>query len=382
MRAKVAVVGAAESDRIGVVPDESALQLACGAGLSALSDAGISRSEVDGLAAIGQPPITVAHALGITPRWVDGTMVGGCSPLMHVRHAAGAIAAGLCDVVLITHGQSGRSSVGAEGYAHSASSPESQFELPYGAVNPATTLPLGVVRFLHETGTTREQLAMVAVQQRVWASRNPRALVRDLITIEDVFASPVVSWPLHRLECCLITDGGGALVLVGAERARAMDLAKAPVYLLGAGESFEGPMISGMEDVTSSKAFRASGRQAFSEAQVAPSEVDHLMIYDAFAHLPLFGLEDLGFVGRGEAGAFIADGNTLPGGPLPLNTNGGGLSYTHTGMYGMFAIQESIRQLRSEAPAQVEGVELAVCHGIGMMFSAAATLILGTAATV
>jgi acetyl-CoA acetyltransferase len=202
--------------------------------------------------------------------------------------------------------------------------------------------------------------------------------MRDPITVEDVLTSPLVAWPIHRLECCLLTDAGGALVLVSAERARARDLPKPPVYLRGAGEASESPMISIMADVTSSKAFRLAGGWAFAEARVRPGDVDHLMVYDAFAHIPLYGLEDLGFVGRGEAGPFVAEGHTAPGGRLPLNTNGGGLSYTHTGMYGMFAIQESIRQLRGEAPAQVAGVEIAVTHGVGVWFSSAATLVWGT----
>jgi acetyl-CoA acetyltransferase len=185
---------------------------------------------------------------------------------------------------------------------------------------------------------------------------------------------------MHLLECCLVTDGGGALIVTSAERAKAMDLPHPPVYLLGTGESCETPMVSQMEDFTTSKAFRVSGKKAFDEAGITHADVDHLMIYDAFAHLPIYGLEDLGFVGRGEAGAFISDGNTAPGGKLPLNTNGGGLSYTHTGMYGMFAIQESVRQLRGTAPAQVPDVEISVAHGVGGMFSAAGTLVLSNQA--
>jgi acetyl-CoA acetyltransferase len=181
---------------------------------------------------------------------------------------------------------------------------------------------------------------------------------------------------MHLLECCLVTDGGGALIVTSAERARAMDLPHPPVYLAGTGESCETPMISQMEDFTTSKAFRVSGKKAFDEAGISHADVDHLMIYDAFAHLPIYGLEDLGFVGRGEAGAFISEGNTAPGGKLPLNTNGGGLSYTHTGMYGMFAIQESVRQLRGTAPAQVDDVKVSIAHGVGGMFAASGTLVM------
>ena len=197
---------------------------------------------------------------------------------------------------------------------------------------------------------------------------------REPLTVADVLASRVIAWPFHLLECCLVTDGGGALVLVSAERAR--DLPAVPVYVLGSGESVETPLLSQMADFTTSRAFRVSGRMAFDEAGIRPSEVDHLMIYDAFAHLPIYGLEDLGFVSRGEAGRFIADRNTAPGGALPLNTNGGGLSYTHTGMYGMFALQESVRQLRGTAPAQVPDVRISVAHGVGGMFAAAGTVVL------
>jgi acetyl-CoA acetyltransferase len=233
---------------------------------------------------------------------------------------------------------------------------------------------LPVLRYMKEYGLTEEQLAMVAVVQREWASMNPRAMFRDPITVEDVLNSRMIAYPIRLLECCLVTDGGGALVLVSAERAK--DFPTKPVYILGTGESVETPMISQMEDFTTSKAFRVSGKKAFEEAGITHDDVDHLMIYDAFAHLPIFGLEDLGFVGRGEAGAFIAEGNTRPGGKLPLNTNGGGLSYTHTGMYGMFALQESVRQLRGTAPAQVPNCRISVCHGVGGMFAASGTIIL------
>jgi acetyl-CoA acetyltransferase len=229
---------------------------------------------------------------------------------------------------------------------------------------------------MKETGLTHERLATVPVVQREWAARNPRAMMRDPITVDDVLASRVIAWPFHLLECCLVTDGGGALVVTSAARARDMNLRAAPVFVLGSGESIETPLVSQMADVTTSAAFRVSGAEAFAAAGVGVDDVDHLMAYDAFAHLPIYALEDLGFVGRGEAGGFIADGNTRPGGRLPVNTNGGGLSYTHTGMYGMFAIQESVRQLRGEAAAQVEGVEISVAHGVGGMFRAAGTLIL------
>ena len=215
---------------------------------------------------------------------------------------------------------------------------------------------------------------MVAVVQREWAGKNPRALFRDPISVDEVLNSRMIAYPFRILQCCVVTDGGGALILTSADRAK--DFPTRPVYILGTGESVETPMISQMEDFGSSRAFRVAGKHAFETAGIKHSDVDHLMIYDAFAHLPLYGLEDLGFVGKGESGDFIAGRNTAPGGRLPMNTNGGGLSYTHTGMYGMFALQESVRQMRGTAPAQVPGAEVGVCHGVGGMFAASGTIIM------
>ena len=230
-----------------------------------------------------------------------------------------------------------------------------------------------VLRYLKRHGLTREALAQVVVAQRRWAALNPRALLKEPIEVEQVLAARSIAYPFTLPMCCPQTDGGGALVLVSAERAR--DFPGRPVYLLGSGESSESPMISQMPDPTSSGAFRRAGEAAFRSAGIRHADVDHLMIYDAFAHLPLYGLEDLGFCAPGEAAGFIGDGHTSPGGTLPVNTNGGGLCYTHTGMYGMFAMQESVRQLRGLAPAQVPGARVSVCHGVGGMFSAAATLV-------
>ena len=380
VRGATAIVGAAETSRIGVVPDVSALEMHAESARLAVADAGMTLSDVDGVATAGLSPIAVAHYLGIAPTYIDATSVGGCSFLVHVRHAAAAISAGLCEVVLITHGESGRSRVGMPPRVADPASPQGQFETPYGTSGPPTMFPMGVLRYMKEFGMTHEQLASVAVAQRKWAADVPRAMFREPLSIEDVLASRMIAYPMHLLECCLVTDGGGALVVTSAERARSMPGPKPPVYVLGTGEAAETPMVSMMEDFTTSKAFRLSSRSAFAEAGLGPKDVDHLMVYDAFAHLPIYGLEDLGFVGRGEAGAFIAEGHTSPGGSLPMNTNGGGLSYTHTGMYGMFLVQESVRQLRGEASAQVANVEISLAQGVGGMFMAAGTLILGTAA--
>ncbi len=210
--------------------------------------------------------------------------------------------------------------------------------------------------------------------QREWAALNPRASMKDPITVDDVLNSPMIAWPFRLLMCCLVTDGGGALILTSADRAK--DMPQRPVYILGTGESVETPMVSQMEDFTTSKAFRVSGKKAFTEAGISHSDVDHLMIYDAFAHLPLYGLEDLGFCERGEAAEFIRNRNTAIGGKLPLNTNGGGLSYMHSGMYGMYALQESVRQLRGTAEAQVDGAKISIAHGVGGMFAASGTIIM------
>jgi acetyl-CoA acetyltransferase len=380
VRAATCIVGAAETERLGIVPELSSLELHVDGARRALADAGLTIADVDGVASAGQSPIAVAHYLGITPTYVDATMIGGCSFLVHVRHAAAAITAGLCDVVLITHGESGRSQVGAPPRAMDPSSPQGQFEAPYGPMGPPTMFPIGVLRFMKETGLTHEQLASVAVAQRRWSSQVPRAMYREEITVDDVLASRMVAYPMHLLECCLVTDGGGALVVTSAALAAALPGPKPPVYVLGTGEAAETPLVSMMADFTRSEAFRRSSATAFAESGLGVDDVDHLMVYDAFAHLPLYGLEDLGFVGRGEAGAFVAEGHTSPGGRLPMNTNGGGLSYTHTGMYGMFLVQESVRQLRGEAAAQVPGVEVSLAQGVGGMFMAAGTLVLGTAA--
>ena len=374
----VAVVGAAETTKLGVIPDMSVIQLHADAALNAAADAGIRMKDIDGIATAGESPTSLAHYLGITPKWADGTSVGGCSFMLHVRHAAAAINEGLCETVLITHGESGRSRVGAGRFGASPASLGGQFEMPYGPVGPPTMFTLPVLRYMKDTGMSHEQLAMVAVVQREWASRNPRASFRDPITVDDVLNSRMIAYPFHLLECCLVTDGGGALIIVSAERAK--DFPQKPVYVLGTGESVETPMVSQMEDYTSSRAFRVAGAKAFAESGIRHADVDHLMIYDAFAHLPIYGLEDLGFCKRGEAAQFIWERNTAPGGSLPLNTNGGGLSYMHSGMYGMYALQESVRQMRGTAPAQVEGAEISVCLGVGGMFGASGCIVFSNVA--
>src|ERR1700746_542217 len=330
-RSRAAVVGAAETTQLGVIPNMSQVQLHADATLNAVRDAGISISDIDGIATAGESPEALAPYLGITPTWIDATGVGGCSFLMHVRHATAAIEAALCWTVLITHGESGRSNIAAAGFpVPIRGSLLQQFETPYGTTGPATMFTVPVLRYLKKHGLGEDVLAEVAVVQREWAAKNPRATFKNPISVDDVMNSRMISYPFRLLMCCLVTDGGGALVLTSADRAK--DFSR-PVYIAGTGESVENPMVSQMEDFTTSRAFRVSGREAFKSAGISHADVDHLMIYDAFAHLPLYGLEDLGFCKRGEAKDFIKERNTAPpsggraGGKLPLNTNGGGLSY-------------------------------------------------------
>ena len=369
----IAVVGAAETTDLGVIPGLSQIQLHADAALNAMQDCGLKPSDIDGIATAGETPVTLAHYLGITPTWADGTAVGGCSFMLHVRHAAAAINSGLCKTVLITHGESGKSRVAVTPRPPFPASLAGQFEAPYGVAGPPTMFTIPVMRYMKTYGVTEEQVAMVAVVQREWAGKNPRATFKEPITVGDVLKSRMIAYPFRILMCCLVTDGGGALILTSAERAK--DFKTKPVYILGTGESVEGPMISQMADFTSSRAFKVSGKKAFETAGIAHKDVDHLMIYDAFAHLPLYGLEDLGFVKPGEAAAFIGGRHSAPGGKLPINTNGGGLSYMHSGMYGMYALQESVRQMRGIAPAQVKGAKISVCHGVGGMFAASGTII-------
>lgn len=382
LRYKAAIVGASETTELGSIPDKTAFQLHVDASVNAIKDCGIDKNEIDGIATT-MSPAALAHYLGIVPKWIDNTQVGGTSFLVHVRHAAAAIASGLCETVLVAMAESGRNRVGEQtgrigdvasmsGGRRDSSFP-GQFESIYGVAGPTTQFGMGVLRYMKETGLTHEQLASVPVAQRKWANKVPRAMYGDIITVEDVFNSRMICYPFHLLECCLVTDGGGALIITSAERAK--DFATKPVYIMGTGESVESPIVSQMYDMTTSAAFKTSSKKAFEEAGITHDDVDHLMVYDAFAHLPIYGLEDLGFVKRGEAGSFIEEGNTSPGGTLPMNTNGGGLSYTHSGMYGMYAIQESVRQVRGEAPHQVDGVKTSFCQGVGGMFMAAGSLV-------
>jgi acetyl-CoA acetyltransferase len=373
-----AIAGVAESD-LGEVAPKTAMQLQAEAAREALAEAGLTFADVDGLLSAGgdgyAPSMAIGEYLGITPRYTDSTNVGGSSFVVHAGHAYRAIQAGLCEVALITYGSTQRSAASRTLGRGGGVRGTYQFEGVWGLPAPVGPYALAATRHMHEYGTTAEQLAEVAVATRKWASLNPKAFMRDPITIEDVLASRWIAQPLHLLDCCLVTDGGGAVVIVSAERAR--DLPRPPVWILGHGESHTHLGISSMPDLTTTPA-ALSGARAFGMAGVTPADVDVVELYDSFTITVLLTLEALGFCGRGEAGAFVSGQRTAPGGDFPMNTNGGGLSYCHPGMYGIFTLIEATRQLRGEGgPRQVEGARVAVANGTGGVLSSAATVVLG-----
>jgi acetyl-CoA acetyltransferase len=368
------IVGADESDEIGIVPGKSQLTLHLEAIANAVRDAGLSIEDVDGIFTAGQhSPALLGEALGVTPRYVDGTTVGGCSFIMMVEHAVAALHHHLCDVAVISHGESGRSGVGVTRTRDTSLT--GQYEIPYGFGAAPTWFSLVTTRHMHEYGTTLDQWAQVAVSTRAWAALNPKARNRDPITVADVLASRPVVYPFNLLNICLVTDAGGAVVLTRPDRAR--DCAKPPVWVRGTGEATEHVSLTQMRRLTRSEATRLSGERAFAMAGVRHGDFDHVMLYDAFTSGPPMMLESLGFSKPGEGVRFFEEGRSTPGGSLPINTNGGGLSYTHTGMYGIFPIIESVRQLRGECGArQVPGARLSLVNGMGGMLSAAGTLVL------
>jgi acetyl-CoA acetyltransferase len=377
--ARAAIAGVAESD-LGVVAEGTTpSDLMAQASLRALEDAGLAVADVDGLfAASTQLPMAtldLGQYLGIEPRYSDSTQVGGSSFVAHLQHARAAIAAGLCEVALIAYGSTQRL-VGRG----SASVPEiDPYEAPYRPILPVAAYALAASRHMHEFGTTREQLAEVAVAARAWAAMNPKAFKREPLTVADVLEAPMVCDPLGVRDCCLVTDGGGAAVVTSLERAR--ELRRPPVAVLGVGEAHSHRHISGMPDLTRTAAAQ-SGERAFAAARLGPADVDVLELYDAFTITPLLLLEDLGFCAKGEAGPFVERGRIAPGGDVALNTNGGGLSYCHPGMYGLLLIVEAVRQLRGEAgERQVAGADVALVHGNGGVLSSQCTALLGGRAT-
>jgi acetyl-CoA acetyltransferase len=379
MAAKAAIVGVAESD-LGVVGPKTVLQLQAQAAKAALEEAGLTTKDVDAVFTAGgdwgwAPSMLVSEYLGIQPSITDSTNIGGSSFEAHVGHAATMIAAGHCNVALITYGSTQRSgatrSLGRPGPAPYTE----QFERPYGPPMPVSGYALAATRHMHDYGTTAEQMAEVAVATRKWASLNPKAYKRDPITIQDVLNSPYIAEPLHLLDCCLVTDGGGAVVVTSLERAR--DLRKKPVQVLGHAETHTHMTISNMPDLTWTGA-ATTGPKAMAMAGVKHTDFDVVEIYDSFTITVMLTLEALGFCERGGSGAFVSNQRTAPGGDFPLNTNGGGLSYCHPGMYGIFLLIEAVRQLRGEGDKrQVPNAALALVHGTGGTLSSSSTCVLG-----
>ena len=384
LRGSACIVGAAESDLGDVGVDRYGIDLAAQAALRALDDAGLTVRDVDGLYSIVShrflANLDLAEMLGIRPRVSGSANIAGSSAVANLIHASAALAAGLADTVLIVYGNTPR----ADGRRKMPHLPPDQpsYQAPYLPRDPVTGYALAAARHMHQFGTTREQLAEVAVAARAWAQLNPVAFTygKGPLTIADVLESPMVSTPLSVRDCCLVTDGAGAIVVTRTDRAR--DLPKPPVAFLGGGEAHWHRSISQMPDLTVTAATQ-SGAAAFAMAGLAPADVDVLQLYDAFTINPILFLEDLGFCRKGEGGAFVSGGRIAPGGALPVNTSGGGLSYCHPGMYGIFTLIESVRQLRGEAGArQVAGAQVALAHGNGGQLSSQVTAILGTLDTI
>jgi acetyl-CoA acetyltransferase len=378
-RGSVAAVGAAESDLGQVAPGTSPLDLMAQATIRALEDCGLALKDVDGLfvaaTQVRMGPLAFAEYLGIKPRYFDGTQVGGSSFMSHVAHAHAAIQLGLCEVAVIAHGSTQRS------VSRARASPReyNPYETPYRPILPISAYAMVAARHMHQYGTTREHLAEVAVAARQWALMNPKAWEKEPLTIEQVLGSRMVSDPFTVRDCCLVVDGGGAIVLTSA--ARASSLRKKPIYVLGVGEALSHASISNMPDFPVTAASE-SGPKAFGMAKLKPSDVNIVSLYDAFTITPILFLEDLGFCPKGEGGRFVAHGNIAPGGKLAVNTSGGGLSYCHPGMYGLLVMIEAIRQVRGECGArQVDGCDVALAHGNGGVLSSQCTVIFGSQAT-
>jgi acetyl-CoA acetyltransferase len=384
LRGSAAIVGAATFG-CGESPGYSDMELLANAARAAVADAGLTMQDIDGLCTASGGatmwPMPVVEYLGIRPAYIDGTMIGGSSFIAHLLPAMRALQSGQCKAVLVCYGSAQRSATfGRREVVASRRFLDPQpYEMPYEPMLPLSAYALAASRHMHQYGTTRRQLAEVAVAARSWAQRNPEAFMREPLSIDDVLNARMVSDPLTVRDSCLVTDGGGAFVLVRADRAR--DLPKTPVYVLGNGTAVWNRQISSMHDLTVTAA-RDSGQAAFAMAGLKPKDIDVLQLYDAFTINVLLFLEDLGFCAKGEGGAFVENGAIGPGGRLPVNTNGGGLSCVHPGMYGIFALIEAVRQLRGEGgERQVAGVKTALAHGNGGTLSSQSTAVLGLADT-
>lgn len=379
LRGSTAIVGIGMSGFPALPPGSSPLDAMALAIADALHDAGIRLHEIDGVFAAGlqlfMPTLSICEYLGIEPRYSDSTQVGGGSFVAHLNHAQAAISAGLCEVALIAYGSTQRSS-GGQFKTHFEPNP---YETPYDYPGPVAAYALMAQRHMHQYGTTREHLAAVAVSARRWAQLNPLALDKRQLSVADVLGARYVATPFTVRDCCLVTDGGGAVILMSA--ARAAHCRQPPVYVLGVGESVTHRSVAQMADLTCTGAVQ-SGARAFHQARITPKDVDVAQLYDAFTIMPVLFAEDLGFCAKGDGGRFLADGRIDPGGTFPMNTNGGGLSFGHPGMFGIYTIIESVQQLRGDCGArQVKGAEVALAHAPGGYMSSNSTAIFGTEAT-
>ena len=377
LRGSVAITGVG-SFGIGATPGWSALELMEQAAHRAVADAGLTLADIDGLCAATFyhffPTLSAAEQLGIRPKWSSADMVGGSSYMNYVVHAAAAIEAGLCNNVLILYGSNARSSMDLNGLIETPAS-----EQPWEPMVPLSGYSLAASRYLHEFDATREDFGRVHLSARAWAALNPEAELREQITLDDYLAQRQIATPFCRYDCCLLSDGGVAIVVSRSDRAAHMK--QPPVYLLGAGSAHWHREIAQMPDFTTTAATESSAR-AYDMAGLGPDDIDVVELYDAFTLNVLLFLEDLGFAAKGEGAGLVRDGAIAPGGRLPVNTNGGGLCHAHPGMYGLICISEAVHQLRgSAAERQVPGVETAIAHGNGGTLSHQATLILGTGAT-
>ncbi len=372
----VAIVGAAESD-LGKVPGMTSLDLQAQAAARALRDAGLTLQDVDGVFA-HVDDLHLAEYLGIRPRYVDSTSVGGMSSVMHIRHAMAAIEAGMCEVALVAYGSTqlsdGTRKVG--GTPEDMRMPRGQFITPYGQLSPIGYYAMVAQLHMQRYGTTHKDLAEVAVAARKWAQLNPKAYRREDTSIEEVMASKMIADPLRQRDCCLVTDAGGAVIVTSAARART--LKRPPVYVMGIAESFSHHYTPFNTVDWLDTNVKRTADAALAMAGVTRADIDVVQIYDHFTIGVIQSLEELGFCKRGEGGAFVVDGRLAPGGDFPINTSGGGLSYNHPGQFGMLLLLEAVHQLRKECgERQLPKAELALVHAPGLVFSCNTTLILG-----
>ncbi len=384
LRGRCAIVGAGQYG-LGQAAGYSEIEILAKAASLAVADAGLRMRDIDGIATASVSatmwPMPVIEYLGIRPTFINGTMLGGSSFVAHLEAAMHALDVGRCNAVLVCYGSTQRTAqVGRRQATEYRKLLDPQpYEAPYQPLSPLSSYALAAARHMHQYGTTREHLAEVAVAARQWAMLNPEAQQRDPLTVDDVLNARMVSDPLTVRDCCLVTDGAGAFVMTRADRAR--DLPRPPVYILGNSTAVWNRQVSSMEDLTVTAA-QQSGRLAFEMAGLTPGDMDVVELYDAFTINPILFLEDLGFCKKGEGGPYVSGGAIAPGGSLPVNTNGGGLSCVHPGMYGIFLIIEALRQLRGECgERQVENAQLALVHGNGGTLSSQSTAILGTEIT-